>query len=331
MKTKEKFVKFLREIHHKESLKAVIEFHKQNKFISWTDVTYPGTGDSILHIAAQLGKENIVDYVLNTWQPAKIDIKNNDCKTPLHEASQFSQANMVEFLLKNGADVNAIKRADWTALMLACTKKGDDALKTVTILLKNGANSDLVNKDGWNALHLASRTGDLSVVEILLKHNDKLIENITKNGRTLLHISSLHGHANITQLLIDSDRINVNVIDTSGNTPFHDAICSNNEEIAKLLVERGANIAQKNKIGVTALHLAAGEGLVKMIRFLVVLGMDIDILTYQNMAPIHYAARRNQIEAIKTLINFGAEHSLKDCHERTLEDYIHMNKHKDPK
>jgi len=95
-----------------------------------------------------------------------------------------------------GANVNAVKKADWTPLMLACTKQ--DA-EIVRLLLLYGADILFKNKDGWNSLHLAVREGNLEIVSAILEHSDhqvpvtkvELCQTKSKNGRSLLHTAGL--------------------------------------------------------------------------------------------------------------------------------------------
>ena len=76
--------------------------------------------------------------------------------------------------------MDALKRADWTPLMLACTKSGNGAV--VAALLEGGADPALQNKDGWTAFHLAARAanddegeeGALVVLETLLRRDGSL-------------------------------------------------------------------------------------------------------------------------------------------------------------
>lgn len=93
--------------------------------------------------------------------------------------------------------MNVVKRADWTPLMLACTKQD---VKVVEILLSYGADLNFVNKDGWNVLHLAAREGNVQIVNMLLKSDsnknsgrNKLAQVKSKNGRIPLHTSGIFG------------------------------------------------------------------------------------------------------------------------------------------
>ncbi len=75
-----------------------------------------------------------------------LNVKNSEGKTPLHEAAQFLQFDVVKFLIdqnddrnagqnvertvgQNVVEIDALKRADWTPLMLAATRTGEDAAK----------------------------------------------------------------------------------------------------------------------------------------------------------------------------------------------------------
>lgn len=95
--------------------------------------------------------------------------------------------------------MNALKRADWTPLMLACTKT--DKLDTVRLLLDNKAIVECQNKDGWTAMHIACREGTLDVFRLLRDSNADIF-NKTKNGRNTLHIAALHGNQAIVEDLL---------------------------------------------------------------------------------------------------------------------------------
>ena len=78
---------------------------------SWLSRTYPKSGDTAVHYAAQFGHVNLVKFLVNCG--ADVEKPNFDGKKPLHEAAQFSQLECVKFLVENGANVDSLKRADW--------------------------------------------------------------------------------------------------------------------------------------------------------------------------------------------------------------------------
>merc|ERR550539_1251728 len=99
-----------------------------------------------------------------------LESTNLEGKRPLHEAAQYGKYETVKLLLTKAVEVDPIKRADWTPLMLAATKVGSDALKVIRILLEQGnANAGLQNKDGWNTFHLAAREGNLDILNLIFE------------------------------------------------------------------------------------------------------------------------------------------------------------------
>lgn len=140
------------------------EFH-------WNVIYYEKTGDSILHIASQHGYKHIIHYLLTEFIPCAVDIKNRDDKTPLHEAAQFAQFDSILELCSFGANVNAIRRGDWTPLMLACTKiKNDVNYNIVAKLVHEGAHINIQNKDGWTCAHLLAREGCIKIYNYLISN-----------------------------------------------------------------------------------------------------------------------------------------------------------------
>ena len=64
-----------------------------------------------------------------------LEVDNKDGKRPIHEAAQHGHADCVAYLIGQNVEVDAFKRADWTPLMLACTK---DDLVVVRVLIEEG-------------------------------------------------------------------------------------------------------------------------------------------------------------------------------------------------
>ena len=51
----------------------------------------------------------------------------------MNTSSQFARFETVKFLLDHKCEVEALKRADWTPLMLAATRTGEDAEKVTAL------------------------------------------------------------------------------------------------------------------------------------------------------------------------------------------------------
>jgi ankyrin repeat protein len=95
--------------------------------------------------------------------------------------------NCISHSVLLGADVNQMKRSDWTPLMLASTKLGSMALQTVHVLLNHKADPHIMNKDGWTALHVACKIGHCGTVKLLLERFPNMANIQSTNGRYPIH------------------------------------------------------------------------------------------------------------------------------------------------
>ncbi|KAG4067879.1 hypothetical protein HA402_010565 [Bradysia odoriphaga] len=253
------------------------------------------------------GRMSILRYLIEE-KGAFVDLKNSNRKTPLHDAAQFSQCEVVEYLIDKGADVNALKNADWTPLMLACTKLRVDV---VSILLKNGADPLFRNKDGWNSFHVASREGSVDLLQLLvseltnrtLERIDRLVNSSSKNGRRPLHTAALNGRFAAVEYLLINNFATVDDVDNCGTTALMDSVRSGSTEIFDLLVRFGAEITRRNTAGFNCLHIAAEVGFTNVIVHLVQqYKFDVNALTHHgHMTAVQIAKKEKHESAVKTL------------------------------
>lgn len=292
--------------------------------VDFSNLIYPISGDSILHVAASLGTPLDLRLILRHFnKPSLVNYRNKDGKTPLHEACQFSRKDNVRVLLDEGADVNAIKRADWSPLMLACAKTQEKlSVDIVKMLLEKGALMNLSNKDGWSALHLVSRDGNVNVFRVLVD-GGAVVDSVTKNGRTIFHIAALHGNIDIIKEILKGKPKDMDVKDNCGNTPLHEAVLGNHIDICRLLIESGSQTTITNSVGYGLLHFAASVGSVEMICYLVSeVKCDVNSTARTEVTPLHCAARKGYKETYEVLVMLGADEDVKDNFGRTANDYL---------
>ncbi|KAF7990077.1 hypothetical protein HCN44_009020 [Aphidius gifuensis] len=273
----------------------------------WTKYRQNNFDDTALHVASREGHFEIVKYLCNEWShPAfKVDVTNKDMKRPLHEAAQFSKSNIVEFLIKQGATVDVLKRADWTPLMLACTKDGTDALNCVKILLDAKADVKIKNKDGWNALLIACRTGDIDIIKLLIKTMPESIKTTSKNGRTALHILAYHGCSEAIDYLLLLEPKLLEITDSSGSTPLHESVKSLNFEIFKKLIKHGADFKITNCVGQNILHIAVVVCNIQVIDYILSNCLiDLHICDNYGTNPLALAQRYQLNNVIDLLIKY---------------------------
>lgn len=90
--------------------------------------------------------------------------------TSLFAAITSGHQNVVEFLLANGADVNA-KRSSGETVLLFAVSQGNTGL--VELLVANGADVNAEIKNGWTLLHEATYRGYDEIVLVLRRMGRK--------------------------------------------------------------------------------------------------------------------------------------------------------------
>jgi ankyrin repeat protein len=94
-----------------------------------------------------------------------------------------------------------------------------------------------------------------------------------------------------------------------------------NGDVAEMrrLVANGRDVNERDADGLAALHVAAVNGDVEVIRVLVVeLGADKDAKDAAGQAALHYAAATGHVEAIKALVQLGVNKDAKNANGETL-------------
>ncbi|NXK38504.1 ANR16 protein, partial [Piprites chloris] len=273
-------------------------------------------GDTLLHHAARLGRRDVLELLVRELG-MDVEVANGDYKRPIHEAASMGHGECVSFLLESGASVDCLKKGDWTPLMMACTRKN---LEVIRSLVEHGANPLLRNKDGWNCFHIASREGHPEVLRYLLDVSPGIWDTESTIGRTPLHTAAMHGCSQVVELLLERCHYQPDSRDKCGVTPFMDAIQNGHLDIARMLLEKHqACPTATDALGAQALHRAAVTAQDGSIQFLVSeLGVDVDgRATSLRIPALHYAAKEGHGHTIQTLLSLGADIQAKDGKSRS--------------
>ena len=94
-----------------------------------------------------------------------INIQNKYGWTLLHIAIRRDRRDMVDYLLKKGADINKVDGVGWTPLMEAIM---DDMPELVKTLVNAGADKTIANQRGATAPMLAQKFGRTNMYEYLM-------------------------------------------------------------------------------------------------------------------------------------------------------------------
>ena len=96
---------------------------------------------------------------------ARINHANVDGETALHQS--FRDNKITEFLLKHGANVNALNIYEWTPLHYAALY--DDFLASTQHLLAHDANPNAADDEGLTPLHLTVQNGSIQTAALLIE------------------------------------------------------------------------------------------------------------------------------------------------------------------
>ncbi|KAM6984723.1 ankyrin repeat domain-containing protein 16 [Aplochiton taeniatus] len=278
------------------------------------------SGDSLLHYATRHGHLDVVIFLIKEIE-MDFELYNNDYKRPLHEAASMGHCDCVSYLIREGAKIDCLKKADWTPLMMACTRTN---LMVIQELLFHGANPNLKNKDGWNSFHIACREGDLSVVEHLLLVAPEVWRTESKILRTPLHTAAMHGRIEVVRILLQRCGYAPDSRDSCGVTPFMDAVRNGHILVAKLLLEKHqASPTTADIVGAQPVHQVAVTAQEEALEFLVRdLGVDVNqTATDMQLTAMHYAAKEGHTSTIKRLLSLGGDLYSRDTKGRTA---LHM-------
>ncbi|CAB0040658.1 unnamed protein product [Trichogramma brassicae] len=151
---------------------------------------------------------------------------------PVHLAMEYGRKEVLELLLRRGADPNVTNKDGLTPLLYVCKLRYDDyevveMFFEICDVTQKAVQVDARDDSGKTALHWSVVRGHENIVESLLKRSDS--PKLTPRRVT-------------RQSIRDTQRrVKVNAVDNYGQTPLHLAVEGSNERIIELLLRNGAD------------------------------------------------------------------------------------------
>ena len=238
-------------------------------------------------------------------------------RKPLHLAVYQCLPDIVELLVKHGADVNQRNRLGETPMDLLDSYEprpvGDpDARRIREVLLKAGAQDDIF---------CAVRAGDVVEVDSILDEHPELLEAMSPDvGMPPLSVSARSGRHGVARVLIQRGA-KVDGVNDKLNTPLWFACQSparaeDRMAVAKLLMEAGADVNRRCEYGTTALHFAAWRGPAAMVELLLAHGARSWIGDEAGKEPVEYARESKVSPDREEIVRMFSESRIDDPHFR---------------
>ncbi|EDW46527.1 protein phosphatase 1 regulatory subunit 16A isoform X1 [Drosophila sechellia] len=229
----------------------------------------------------------------------------------LLEAASRNDMPEVAALLQHGITPDAANEDGLTAMHQACI---DNNVEMLQLLLEYGANVDAQDSDKWTPLHAAATCGHLELVRILIRHGANLLAvntdgnmpyDLCDDENTLDFIEGEMAQRGVTQELIDETRSSTERI------MLRDLM-----ELART----GGDLEEPDYQCASPLHIAAANGYVRVVEFLLEQHVNVDAMDKDLWTPVHAAACWGHLEVLEMLAQCGADLNVRNKDDETPSD-----------
>jgi len=201
---------------------------------------------------------------------------------------------------------------------------------TMNIFLGDGANAR--GKYGYTRLHAAIEKGDIIAVKELTKEGAD-VNKLIRKGKYGLYLSPLimsvsKNYDIFTHLIENGARLND--IDPNGFSVLNHFDFKENKyrEYLIFMIRNGVDLSKKSPSGKQLIHNLANSydkryiaNNLDSIEILIDNGVDVNAIANNGSTPLHQAIVGGNFEAIKKLVELGADLTIKDKYNRTPPEY----------
>lgn len=207
--------------------------------------------------------------------------------------------------MKRRAVVRALALAGWLRGTAQAADAGDffraimqDNEGAMRRLLEGGIDPNLKNEKGVPGLNLALSEDSLKVVRVLLASPRLKAEQRSSADESPLMLAALKGHLDIVRRLIELDAD----VNKPGWTALHYAATHGHLAVMNLLLEHYAFIDAQAPNGNTPLMMAAYYGTPEAVKLLIEAGADLRLRNRAGQTALDLAQRGERANAAQLLI-----------------------------
>ena len=175
-------------------------------------------GKTPLHLACANEKPNVAAILINKMKTEQVNLLDLQGRTALHECANNLTGSLARYLVRHGADENAIDIRQNNVLHLA-TEKGESI-------------SSRLDRRKASCVRFS---GNIELVRTLVKSSNIDINQINADGQSAVGLAILYNHDEVGRFLLSQENIQVQSADLSM------AMQMNNYEMLQLLIEKDRN------------------------------------------------------------------------------------------
>ncbi len=250
--------------------------------------------------------------------------------TPLHLAASLAQPNMIQLLLKHGAELSTQNSYGRLPIHTAAAL----SFELAHLLLGNGSLLYIPDDTGVTVLDMAFSSGPTAVSALL---GEQFVNSLDMKGNSPLHFAAQRGELNIVRELIEYGA-DINITNSDQMSPLDVAFSFIDSDIhvqiARLLIENYSQIPQDTNFyyayqtlssdvnirfegGTTPLHFAALYHHPALLRTFIAEHAYLEARDEQEDTPLHIAVIHNYFDIMRLLVDAGADVDARDTRNNT--------------
>ena len=272
---------------------------------------------SPLHYAAECGNDNATRVLIK--EGAKIELKNSDGLTPLAVAIDNGHFDLAQLLLLKGAKVDSLFGVEKRSVLHQVARAGKISL--IEPILRNGGDVNALNIRGITPLHEAVAFGHLEAAKLLIEKGAN-INSCNKHTTFSISVAVIERYKNLVEFLT-LNGADINAQDkVEGKSALHYAMLNSQPVIAQFLLgQPNIKLTNQDSRGNTPIHYALEQTYWKLV-ISKATAKELDICNKKGFAPLHIAAWNENVDAVKLILKKGANPRIKVSGGKTPLQYV---------
>lgn len=202
---------------------------------------------------------------------------------PLYIAAAKGNIEIIELLVANGAKINTDETVDIAPLHAAADKNN---IEVIEWLLQQGCPIDQKNSQGETALIVAD---SLETIQLLIQMGANPRAKCNRGFDVVLQ-AACNNKIDVLEYIIENQLGTLDTKTTEGATPLLIAAAEGNLEIMKWLIKHGSSCDERNQYGSNAFLVAGSYGQLEVMKFALENGCSIHDKDYDDFSIQHLVA-----------------------------------------